>query len=643
MGHSIDISQLKNGGSSTTGEKPKNSNDTGKNIDGQQLRDFGGGLKEFDPKANGFEAVKIERKPDDKTRALQAFDKQMEQRKQEVLEYNELLDQYGGQISEEDLRRELNQEHITQTLHDGVGGEYEDKPGENVDASSIIPEDNEAVHENNTDYIETNPELDELERELEMEDTMNSQTMQPQSQSEQFVDPNLARLREKQESNINNEDHTSAGMPVDPNPSFTHVSAEENPNIREGTAAPTVKPEWNAPGSDEKVTVQPEPIHEETKKVEASESMSSGVKPIDIPNKVDDTMSEEDKDLKALDDDTDEEPVDDFDAKIKAELAKKMRPVSKKFDLANAVVTTTPITVTNALADIVPIDRRVFTWGLYRSKRPITMKGFTATELNNLSSYMENRSRSRDVFKILWDHIVKGKGRDFDTWLKTTSYYDVDHLWFAVYGACFADSNYLPYTCTSCNEVTVTNDIPLSDMCKFASDDIKTEFDKIIHSPDADNVTTFAEYRIQVSDSIVIGLREPSIYDAVIVPILFDAEFNNKYRDMIGLNAYISNIYKIVVANNRVELHPIAVKQFVGNETKSIKARIIQYAKIIRSLKSDQYNIIMGHINTLNETESIYYRLPSVTCDHCKKEIPEEREAAADLVFMRHRLVVLGI
>ena len=642
MGHSIDISQLKSGGSSTTGEKPKNFNDTGKNIDGQQLRDFGGGLKEFDPKANGFEAVKIERKPDDKTRALQAFDKQMEQRKQEVLEYNELLDQYGGQISEEDLRRELNQEHITQTLHDGVGGEYEDKPGENVDASAIIQDSEEAMHENNTEYIETNPELDELERELEMEDTMNSQPMQPQSQSEHFVDPNLAKLKAKQEANmISDEVHTSAGKPADYNPAYTNGESSDNIHKQEpATEQPHVNPITPV---DKKVTVQPEPIHEEVKKVDASESVSSGVKPIDIPNKVEDTMSEEDKDLKALDDDTDEEPVDDFDTKIKAELAKKMRPVSKKFDLSNAVVTTTPITVTNALADIVPIDRKVFTWGLYRSKRPVTMKGFTATELNNLSSFMDNRARSRDVFKILWDHIVRGKGKDFDTWLKTTSYYDVDHLWFTVYGACFADSNYLPYTCASCNEVTVTNDIPLQDMCKFVSDEIKSEFDSIVHSSDSENVTTFAEYRVQVSDSIVIGLREPSIYDAVIVPTLFDADFNNKYRDMIGLNAYISNIYKIVVANNRVELHPIAVKQFIGNETKSVKARIIQYAKIIRSLKSDQYNIIMGHINTLNETDSIYYRLPSVTCDHCKKEIPEEREAAADLVFMRHRLVVLGI
>lgn len=643
MGRAIDITQLKSGGSSTTGEKTKNPNDTGKNIDGLQLRDFGGGLKEFDPKANGFEAVKIERKPDDKTRALQAFDKQMEQRKQEVLEYNELLDQYGGQISEEDLRKELNQEHITQTLHDGVGGEYEDKPGENIDASTIIHDDNEVAHENNKEYIETNPELDELERELEMEDTMNSQAMQPQSQSEQFVDPNLAKLKARQEadmaakqnadikSDIGIEEDTSAGKPVDYNPTFT----SEKPAYND-IAKTDIKVEKG-------VEVQPSPIHDEVKKVDAKESVSSGVKPINIPNKIDDTMSEEDKDLKALDDDTDAEPVDDFDAKIKAELAKKMRPVSKKFDLSNAVVTTTPITVTNALADIVPIDRKVFTWGLYRSKRPVTMKGFTATELNNLSSYMENRSRSRDVFKILWDHIVRGKGKDFDTWLKTTSYYDVDHLWFTVYGACFADSNYLPYTCTSCNEVTVTNDIPLSDMCKFVSDEVKTEFDQIINSPGADNVSKFAEYRVQVSDSIVIGLREPSIYDAVIVPTLFDADFNNKYRDMIGLNAYISNIYKIVIVNNRVELHPIAVKQFIGNETKSVKARIIQYAKIIRSLKSDQYNIIMGHINSLNESDSIYYRLPSVTCDHCKKEIPEEREAAADLVFMRHRLVVLGI
>lgn len=629
MGHAIDISQLKSGGSSTAKPKEQNQNDSGKNIDGQALRKFDGGLNEFDPAANGFQPVKIERKPNDKDRALQAFDKQMAERREEVEKYNELLDQYGGQISEEDLRTELGQDHITKTLHDGVGGEFEDKPGQNVDASAIIKDDQpEGVEQDE----QISPELDELERELEMEDVMDTQSYQQTPQSE-FVDPNLARLRAKQAEEQANQNEA------------VEVSHEEPAS---NAVQPTVNPDYVQEthiDHEDKVPVQSSAIHEEAKAVNAQDSVSSGAKPIEVaaaPKQTD--MSEEDKDLKALDDDADVAPTEDFDEKLKAELAKKMRPVSKKFDLANAVVSQTPVTVTNALADIVPLNKKVFTWGLYRSKRPVTVKAFTATELNSLSSYMDNAARSRDVFKAIWDHIVRGKGRDFDAWLKTTSYYDVDHLWFAVYGACFAETNYLPYTCPECSEITVSADINLNQMCKFASDEIREEFNKILHSPSEQSMgSVFAEYRVQVSDSFVVGLREPSIYDAVIVPNMLDTEFRNKYRDIIGLNAYISNIYKVVDTGAQIELHPIAVKQFIGNETKSVKARIIQYAKIIRSLTSDQYNIIMGHINTLNETDTIYYRLPAVTCDHCKKEIPEEREAAADLVFMRHRLGILGI
>lgn len=629
MRHAIDISQLKSGGSSTAKPKEQNQNDSGKNIDGQALRKFDGGLKEFDPAANGFEPVKIERKPNDKDRALQAFDRQMAERREEVEKYNELLDQYGGQISEEDLRTELGQDHITKTLHDGVGGEFEDKPGQNVDASAIIRDDQpEGVEQDE----QISPELDELERELEMEDVMDTQSYQQTPQSE-FVDPNLARLRAKQAEEQANQNEA------------VEVSHEEPAS---NAVQPTVNPDYAQEthiDHEDKVPVQSSAIHEEAKAVNAQDSVSSGAKPIEVaaaPKQTD--MSEEDKDLKALDDDADVAPTEDFDEKLKAELAKKMRPVSKKFDLANAVVSQTPVTVTNALADIVPLNKKVFTWGLYRSKRPVTVKAFTATELNSLSSYMDNAARSRDVFKAIWDHIVRGKGRDFDAWLKTTSYYDVDHLWFAVYGACFAETNYLPYTCPECSEITVSADINLNQMCKFASDEIREEFNKILHSPSEQSMgSVFAEYRVQVSDSFVIGLREPSIYDAVIVPNMLDTEFRNKYRDIVGLNAYISNIYKVVDTGAQIELHPIAVKQFIGNETKSVKARIIQYAKIIRSLTSDQYNIIMGHINTLNETDTIYYRLPAVTCDHCKKEIPEEREAAADLVFMRHRLGILGI
>ena len=69
MGNTIDISQLKSGATPPTPDKNE-----GKNIDGQDLRDFGGGLKEFDPTANGFEPEKVEFSKSDKDKALELTD-----------------------------------------------------------------------------------------------------------------------------------------------------------------------------------------------------------------------------------------------------------------------------------------------------------------------------------------------------------------------------------------------------------------------------------------------------------------------------------------------------------------------------------------------------------------------------------------
>lgn len=645
MGHSIDISQLKNSGNSTTPEKQPNQNNTGKNIDGKTLQDFGNGLKEFDPVANGFEYEKIERLPNDKDRALAAFDKQMEQRREEVEKYNELLDQYGGEISEEDLRKELNQEFITDTLKDGKGQKFEDnrEDGSDIQASTISQNKEAPDDEINHEYVsEEQKELDELERELEEEEGMTTYDNNVQEGTESFVDPNLAKLKEKMSAE---NDHPVEHK--DPNlTKFEERKFVENNYPPEHKAVDNIDKATEPETKDATVKERVVEDNSMVKKVsDTKQSPSTGATPISVTEtpKTSD-MSEEDKDLEALENDT-ETPVDDFDEKLKAELSKKLKPVSRKFDLSAAVVTSTPTTVTNALKNVVPLDKRVFTWALMNSKRPVTVKTFTATELNNLSSYMNREADSREVFKVIWDHLTPAcKGRDFDTWLKTTSYFDVNHLWFAIYGACFQDTNYLPYTCNNCNNVTVTTHIPIEDMCKFHKKESKEELYGILSmSADPANTNIFAEYRVQVSDNIVIGFREPSIYGAVIEPNIFDREFRNKYNDIIGLLAYISNIYVIKVVNDQVQLSPIAVKEFIGNETKTAKARVIQYAKIVRSLSSDQYNIILGHINSINNREDVTYCLPAVTCDHCKKEIPEDEEAAADLVFMRHRLAILGV
>lgn len=555
--NTIDISQLKSG----------NVDAPAKNIDGHEQRDFGNGMKEFDPAANGFKKEEKQLKPNDKDRALMEFDKQMESRREEVEQFNELIDQYGGQISEEELREELNQQHITEILHDGSGDKFEDKNTKVVEMAAPAKENVP---------VQQSSELDELERELD----------------DDMADEHIAVPAHKPET-------AEAAKPT--------------------IAAQTIQEE-----------LKPEPP-----------------KYIPVPDKTKERnipeLSDEDKDLAALEGDV-EAPTEDFDAKLKAELSKKMKPVTKKFDLSAVAVSNKPITVSNATNKVVRMDKKIFTWALPRSKRPVSVKAFTATELNVLQSYVENRSRSRDVFKTIWDHIIGNKGDSFDTWAKCTSYFDVDHLWFAIYGACFNGANYLPYTCPKCNEVTVANDIPLETMCKSDKPGAKEEIEKLRHiadDPDFGNV--FAGYRVQVSDQFVFEFKEPSIYDTVIVPAMFDAEFSRKYSDIIGVCAYISNIYCIDMEGDSPVLRPIAVKEFINNETKTQKAKVIQYAKIIRTLESDQYSVIMGHVNAMNESDSVYYCLPAVSCDHCKQEIEEERSAAADLVFMRHRLAILGV
>lgn len=555
--NTIDISQLKSG----------NVDAPAKNIDGHEQRDFGNGMKEFDPAANGFKKEEKQLKPNDKDRALMEFDKQMESRREEVEQFNELIDQYGGQISEEELREELNQQHITEILHDGSGDKFEDKNTKVVEMAAPAKENVP---------VQQSSELDELERELD----------------DDMADEHIAIPAHKPET-------VEVAKPT--------------------TAAQTIQEE-----------LKPEPP-----------------KYIPVPDKTKEKnipeLSDEDKDLAALEGDV-EAPTEDFDAKLKTELSKKMKPVTKKFDLSAVAVSNKPITVSNATNKVVRMDKKIFTWALPRSKRPVSVKAFTATELNVLQSYVENRSRSRDVFKTIWDHIIGNKGDSFDTWAKCTSYFDVDHLWFAIYGACFNGANYLPYTCPKCNEVTVANDIPLETMCKSDKPGAKEEIEKLRHiadDPDFGNV--FAGYRVQVSDQFVFEFKEPSIYDTVIVPTMFDAEFSRKYSDIIGVCAYISNIYCIDMEGDSPVLRPIAVKEFINNETKTQKAKVIQYAKIIRTLESDQYSVIMGHINAMNESDSVYYCLPAVSCDHCKQEIEEERSAAADLVFMRHRLAILGV
>lgn len=612
MGNTIDISQLKSGATPPTPDKNE-----GKNIDGQDLRDFGGGLKEFDPTANGFEPEKVEFSKSDKDKALEACDAMFDRMDAEVAAYNDLLEMNGGVVTEEELREHLGQQGLTKWLQDGKGQKYEEKPEQEIPETQVTDDQATMPVEE-----KTSSELDELERELEedydLEDTQQPVQEEPVKETKSFADT----IKEKDEA----ERAKQQSM---------YVISTEQPKVMVG------------PAPTKASKIRTESVGEATGLGDAKNPVAGfatdGTINIADRKTTSDSESQEDKDLAALDDDY-EAPVDDFEEKLKAELAKKIKPVTKHYDLSSMTIAAKPISVNNAITNIGGNITRTFKWPLLHSNRPIVMKGYSATELNELSNLSSDRNGNPvDVFKNMWDHLAAGKGQDFRTWTKCTSYYDVNHIWFAIYGACFKDTNYVPYSCGSCNELMVSTDIPVEKMVKFDSEKVKEKFNQIMSmpiEPDMGNIK--AKARVQISDTLVADFSEPSIYDAVIMPNNLDAEFRQKYNDVIGLMGYLDDLYIIRDFGNGPQLSPIAIKEFRDNEIKQIKAKIIQYAKIIRSLPSDQHNIILATITSMNEAEDMSYQLPAVTCEHCGKEIPSDINSAYDLVFLRHRLALLG-
>lgn len=607
----ISISQLRSDSA--------NNNETGKNVDGKELRTFDNGLKEFDPIANGFEHEQPNLLPDDKTRALEHFDQQWEEREREMDHYNELLEQYGGEITEEELREEMGQEFLTEALQDGSGGKFEEedktvgaKPGPVEVDSTVTREENENA---------------ELEREL-MEDDYDSY----------------------------DSTHSTAGSPItikDPNLTIRNPAPAREPEPAPEPPVQVAEPEPQVEYYEEPDPVVPSQIHEEVygRKEEPKADPTMEVKTLELdPSTSEEDLSKEDRDLAALEDeDPNRPPVDDFDKKLRAELEKKFKPITKKYDLAHAVVVNKPVTVSNALAKTEAPDRRIFTWALFNSKAPVTIKGFTAVELNRLASYMDDsnprrRPNPRAALNMLWDHIIGDKGASFEYWAKCTRYADLDHLWFGVYGACFNGSNYIPLSCTECKELTIADNVPLIDMVNFEKEEYKELLDDILQRPNESIDYSVVEYRVQVTDDLVVGLREPSVYDMVLVPAMLDNGFRRDYEDTLNIIPYITNIYRIIEEDGQLQLRPIAVKTFPNNEVKTAKAKVIQLSKVLRYMDSDHHNLVTKYIAQVNRdnTVQVSYKFPDSKCDHCGAHIDGEPMIASDAVFIRHRLAILG-
>ena len=358
-------------------------------------------------------------------------------------------------------------------------------------------------------------------------------------------------------------------------------------------------------------------------------------KPIASSNEISDDL---DKDLAA----EIGEEVPDTDSIMKrfAENVKeRIAPITKRFNLNDFTVGESPITCLDikmmGLSHVSVADHF-----LPNAGKIISCSALSGSELMAMNPENSNRSRLntlKDIYSIMYKHVVSEKPKTFDEWLKTTRFNDLEHIYFALYKATFGGSNFMTYECPNkkCQDVFI-EDVSFEDMINYADDETKAKMQAIMSSGDS-SITPYEIVRQQISNNLAIGIRNPSIYNVVIEVSGLSDSFLEKYQDLMDIIVFIDNIYYIDYEHQVLE--PVDFMPDKNNIAKTIARRIKIIADILRSLPSDNYFELRKAVaDAFPSLAGVTYKIPAATCKKCGTQIPERVVGAQELLFMRHQL-----
>lgn len=285
------------------------------------------------------------------------------------------------------------------------------------------------------------------------------------------------------------------------------------------------------------------------------------------------------------------------------------------------------------------------TWVLLDSKSAFTCTALGAVEIENLDPEKLNNQNGRidalkQMYGTLFRHYVSpNKPATLEEWVKTISFSDQDNLIFGYYKATFGNSNLITYACEKCKEVKIEN-VPIENCIKYADEETKKEVERILKYSDPTFKPEIKSTLIQISDTMAVSVKSPSIYNIVFEFGVLDAEFTNKYADVLGTVGYIEDIFEIDPVN--MQLIPIKVKEDPKNITKSVKRRIRSKVELLKGLTPDQYNVLLSQISEISKNSSrISYRQPAYECKKCHNKIDEIEMTAQNMLFTRHQLALI--
>lgn len=286
---------------------------------------------------------------------------------------------------------------------------------------------------------------------------------------------------------------------------------------------------------------------------------------------------------------------------------------------------------------------KYFQWALFNTGVSISMSPLSAIELDEImpqSQAINTIARATAVFKVIYKHLApECREVPMETWLKTVSFRDLEHLYFAIYNANFADGNIIPYSCPKCKHF-FSEIRPIMDMVKFGDDKVKDHCLKII-GQDTSMPIGVEEEIFVANDQYAFGLVMPNIYNYAFEENFLDEKFREKYEGIINISHVISTIYYIDEENE--ELVPIKFAVAENDIIKTYKYKVLGVYKVLLELSAYDYKELQVQITKFVEENSkqtdVSYQLPASTCPKCGHSIEAEPLTATDLVFTRHQLI----
>ena len=307
---------------------------------------------------------------------------------------------------------------------------------------------------------------------------------------------------------------------------------------------------------------------------------------------------------------------------------------------------------------IMPYLKQTQSVPLYETGKTISFTPLSGSDIVKMStdSYSTRLESLKKTYEVMYTHdasVDKSKV-SFVKWMKSIGAGDIFQLYFGLYKATFAGSNYLAYRCEECkNFFMVKRDI--KDMYRFnkdADDEMKKRMNDIEQYGEvADNFESKTElYR--VSENYAILCHPRSLYNTLELEYL-DAKFREKYAAIIQPMQYIDKVFYVDSEKSRlieIDMHPDE------SIVKTIKHKCLVIHKMLSAITVDQYSMLTGKLVSYSieaaKAANIYeYVIPKQEClefysegekkgQPCNHIIEESEVNPYALLFTHHQLYI---